>query len=180
MKDNYKKSTVYIGIPILCTIFIIVYGKQKNIINLLLDELILIFGYIASVYDIKFKKISNKLILIMLGTWGTLISLALFRDTQLIINIVKDALLGLVIGGGVFFLIYLISKKGLGGGDVKFIAATGLYVGFTEILSIILYGSTLAALTGLILIFSKKIGRKDTMPLVPFLYVGILIALFYG
>ena len=36
----------------------------------------------------------------------------------------------------------------------------------------------LAAVTGLILILLRKIGRKDTMPLAPFLFAGILITFF--
>jgi len=42
-----------------------------------------------------------------------------------------------------------------------------------------LYGTILAALTGLILILLKKLGRKDAMPLAPFIYAGILITVFY-
>ena len=59
----------------------------------------------------------------------------------------------------------------LGGGDVKFVAAAGLFLGFARIIPATLYGTILAALTGLALIALKKIGRKDKMPLAPFLYI---------
>jgi len=72
-------------------------------------------------------------------------------------------------------MMYAISRKGLGEGDVKFMAATGLFVTINKILGVMLYGSILAALTGGILILTKRIGRKDTMPLAPFLYIGIII-----
>ena len=48
----------------------------------------------------------------------------------------------------------------------------------SAVLPAILYGSILAALFSLILMAAKKLGRKDTIPLVPFLYLGILIVLF--
>ena len=75
-------------------------------------------------------------------------------------------------------LIYIISRNGLGGGDVKFMAVAGLYLGFSGTVPAILYGTLLAAFTGLVLIVLKKLGRKDTMPLVPFLFVGIMITIF--
>jgi len=57
-------------------------------------------------------------------------------------------------------------------------AAAGLYLGFSETVPAILYGTVLAALVGLVLILLKKIGRKDTMPLAPFLFAGIIITVF--
>jgi len=102
----------------------------------------------------------------------------MFIDTENGIRLLADSMYGLLIGGGIFLLVYLISRKGLGGGDVKFMAAAGLYLGFAETLPVILYGTVIAAFVGLVLIFIKKIGRKDTMPLVPFLFAGIIITVF--
>ncbi len=178
-KNKYKGLILFIGISIICIIFIVVYGKWGNIFDLLVAELILIFGYVASVYDIKLKTIPNELILTMFGTWTFIIVLYFLKNTEVAISIAKSSVSGFILGGGLSFLVYLISRKGLGGGDVKFIAATGLYLGITNILSAMLYGTILAAITGLILISLKRIGRKDTMPLVPFLYIGILITIFY-
>ncbi len=41
-----------------------------------------------------------------------------------------------------------------------------------------IYGSVLAAIAALILILTKKMTAKDAIPLVPFLYVGILLTEF--
>jgi prepilin signal peptidase PulO-like enzyme (type II secretory pathway) len=46
------------------------------------------------------------------------------------------------------------------------------------VLPVILYASILAALTGIALIITKRIKRKDAMPLAPFLYLGILAAVY--
>ena len=145
---------------------------------LLWNELIIIFGYIAAVFDIKTRRISNKLILTMLAVWVITLTPKLFLDTEAAVALLTDSALGLAISGGLFLLVYLISKKGLGGGDVKFMAAAGLYLGFSGSVPAILFGTVLAALTGISLILFKKIGRKDPIPLAPFLYTGILITLF--
>ena len=72
----------------------------------------------------------------------------------------------------------MVSRKGLGGGDVKLMAVSGLYLGAGSVLPAMLYGSVLAAVTAGVLIALKKIGRKDAIPLVPFLYAGMLITVF--
>ena len=178
-KDRYKSLLPYIGIPVIGTVFVLLYAGGEDLFVILLCELIIIFGYIASVLDVKTKKIPNSLVLVMLTAWTLVMIPKLFIHTDMAIVLLKDAALGFVVGGGLFLLVYLVSRKGLGGGDVKFMAASGLYVGFAGTLSAMLYGTILAALVGLVLLLIKKIGRKDMMPLAPFLYVGIVISLFY-
>lgn len=178
-KEALKTKLPYIGIPVIGLVFYFIYAKRTDAFIVLLCELIIVFGYIASVLDLTTKKIPNGLILIMLGAWVLAMFPKLFLDTDEAVALLKDSALGLVAGGGIFLLVYLISRKGLGGGDVKFMAASGLYLGFSGTFSAMLYGTVLAALTGLALILLKKIGRKDAMPLAPFLYVGMLIAIFY-
>lgn len=138
---------------------------------------LLVFALTAAVIDIKTQRIPNKLVLAMLGVWLLLFAYDLIISPNTALPSLADSLLGLVIGGGVFLSVYLISKKGLGGGDVKFMAAAGLYLGLGSILPAILYGTVLAALTGLVLILLKKITRKDKLPLAPFLLVGIAITM---
>ena len=140
----------------------------------------IIFGCVAAVFDVKTKKIPNNLILAMLSAWLLTITPVLIIDTGAAIRLIKDSALGFAIGGGLFLVVYVISRRGLGGGDVKFMAATGLYVGYGGTLQIVLFGTVLAALTGLALILLKKIGRKDAIPLAPFLFVGILSTVFPG
>jgi len=130
------------------------------------------------IIDVRTKQVPNILILIMITVWLLLIVPIMFFDPGYAVSILTESLLGLLTGGGMFLLVYIISKKGLGGGDVKFIAAAGLFLGFSEIIPVILYGTILAAITGVILILAKKIKRKDTMPLVPFLFAGIIITAF--
>lgn len=178
-KDKFKLILPYIGIPIIgITLLLMQMGRIDEFI-LLQCVLITVFGYVATVFDIKSKRIPNGLILMMLGAWVLVIMPKLFLDIDMAVLLLKDAAFGFVVGGGLFLFVYVISRKGLGGGDVKFMAAAGLYIGFAGVISAMLYGTVLAGLTGLLLLLLKKIGRKDTMPLAPFLYIGILITVFY-
>ena len=176
--SRYRLVLPYIGLPIIVAALLFVRLTRTEPFNLLLYELIIVFGYAAAILDLKTKRIPNSIVLAMFAAWVFTMTPMLFVDTGAAVALLKDSALGLAIGGGLFLLVYMISRKGLGGGDVKFMAVTGLYLGFGGILPVMFCGTVLAAITGLALIMLKKIGRKDAMPLAPFLYIGILITVF--
>ena len=80
--------------------------------------------------------------------------------------------------GILLLVVYLVSRKGLGGGDVKFMAVSGLYLGAADVLPALLYGAVLSALVGAVLVLLKKISMRDAIPLVPFLFAGMLFVMF--
>ena len=179
---NIKKEVwpylPYTGILPLIAMYLIFRGGFWLVT--LLHILIISFGYIAAYIDFRQKKIPNTLILVMLCTWGFIFTLLFFMMPDFTIDLLFDSMFGFVVGGGMFLIVYVVSKKGLGGGDVKFMAATGLYMGVFGIIPVILYGTILAALTALALMLFRRIGRKDTIPLAPFLYIGILLSIFFA
>jgi len=169
----------YAGIPVLGLLLLLWRGGTLAPFALLQYEILLVFGYAAAVCDIKTKKIPNLLVLVMLGAWllSMLPQFALHMDAAM--RVLLDAFLGFAVAGGLFMLVYLVSRKGLGGGDVKLMAVAGLYLGMNGVLPTMLYGSILAGLCGVVLILMKRIGRKDAIPLAPFLYIGMLITMFF-
>ena len=177
---SVRQFLPYAGIPVVCVAMLFRLTGGADVFAILKLELIVLLGYITATIDITTKRVPNGLVLVMLAAWVSIMAPKLFLDTETAIVLLKDSALGLSIGGGLFLLVYITSRKGLGGGDVKFMAAAGLYLGFGAVLSVILFGSILAALAGLMLLVIKKIGRKDKIPLVPFLYAGILITVFLG
>jgi Flp pilus assembly protein protease CpaA len=178
LKDNVKPFLPYVGLPVLCILLLVLQIGRLVVLEVLQGIVIVIFGYIAAVNDIKTKKIANKLVLAMLAGWGVILALQVFTQIDEAVRILVISALGFAVAGGLFLLVYVISRKGLGGGDVKFMAVAGLYLGVFGVIPAMLYGTVLAGLTGLVLILMKKITRKGTIPLAPFLYVGILITVF--
>jgi len=172
-----QKITLYCaGLMLIIPVWILLRADGSSILSVLNSVLLISLSYIAMIYDIKTKKIPNILVLIMAAGWLLLAAAVLITDTENGSKLLMDSMLGFLSGGGLFFMVYLVSRKGLGGGDVKFMAAAGLYLGFAGAIPAILYGTLAAALTGMILITLKKINRKDKIPLVPFLFIGIIIA----
>ena len=91
-----------------------------------------------------------------------------------------DSLFGFLLGGGLFYLLAILSRGGMGGGDIKFIAAAGALLGWQKVLLVIVAGAVLGSVIGLILMAARKKGRKSLIPFGPFLAVGTLIAIFWG
>jgi prepilin signal peptidase PulO-like enzyme (type II secretory pathway) len=179
VRSRYVKTGLpYLGIPLIIAALLVFRGEQPQQLILLQYIMIITFGYIAAVGDIKTKTISNFLVLSMLVSWVVITTPTLFFDPSTAIPVLIDSALGFAVTGVLFLIVYFVSRKGLGGGDVKFMSAAGLYLGLSNALTATLIGTIFAALTGLILIALKRINRKDSIPLVPFLYLGILIAVF--
>ena len=178
-KADWKALLPYVGIPAVGIALWLVRMGRAELLALLMDELLLVFGYVVAVQDIKEKRVPNKLIGAMLLGWVLIIFPQLLLQTTQTVRILIQSGIGFLLGGTLFLLVYFISRKGLGGGDVKFMAAAGLYLGFYRVLSAMLYGAVLLAVVGGVLILLKKIGRKDTLPFIPFLYIGMLPAVFF-
>ena len=88
------------------------------------------------------------------------------------------------LGGGIgfiiFFLIVIISRGGMGWGDVKLAALIGLATGFPLVFVALIMGAILGGLVAIALLASKKRGRKEAIPYGPFLSLAALITLLWG
>jgi len=91
-----------------------------------------------------------------------------------------SSLIGLVAGGGSFYLIAILSRGGMGGGDVKMMAMVGAFMGWKGVFLTTLLGSLTGSLVGIALMLFKGKGRKTKIPFGPFLAMGSLVTLFFG
>lgn len=92
----------------------------------------------------------------------------------------KNSLAGLLLGGGLFYLIAIVSRGGMGGGDIKMMAMVGAFMGWKAILLTTFIGSLSGSLVGIFLMVVKGKGRKSKIPFGPFLALGALATLFFG
>lgn len=178
MEGKQRKFIPYAGIVPLVAIMLCLRHDDLNAIALLEYAILLIFGYIAAWQDYKKRIVPNKLVLAMLSAWVLLRVPQLFWSTDRAVAEVVAALAGAILAGVLFLILYLVSRHGIGGGDVKFMTVAGLYLKLGSVLPAILWGAVLAAAAGMILILSKKMKRDDKIPLIPFLYVGIVCVVF--
>jgi leader peptidase (prepilin peptidase)/N-methyltransferase len=109
--------------------------------------------------------------------------LALLPQSRLTLMIepgIASAALGGAIGFAIFFLIAIVSRGGMGWGDVKLVALIGLATGFPLVFLAIIMGAILGGIVAVALVIAKKRKRRQTIPFGPFLTVAAMITLLWG
>ena len=133
-------------------------------------------GLVAlTLYDFKWLLLPNKILFPMTG-------LAVVQRVYEAVFIVessepiKEMLLGCLVGGGVFYLLYQVSNgRWIGGGDVKLGFYMGILLSPAKVGIAILVGFYSASFVLIPLLLLKKVGRKSKIPFGPFLIVGLFI-----
>jgi len=141
------------------------------------NVLLLVFSYIAAINDFRYKTVSMKLIIVMLGGWVLLSCYNIVFTEASITTIFLNGFIGLILGGIFLLPIYFFNKKGVGEGDIIFLATVGLYIGGSLILAAIMFSLIIALITVIILLIAKRKTRKDSIPFIPFVFIGTLAVL---
>jgi prepilin signal peptidase PulO-like enzyme (type II secretory pathway) len=94
---------------------------------------------------------------------------------------IRDAVLAAILGGALFLVLALVTRGGIGLGDVKLAmligAALGLPVGYQALL----YGVVAAAVVAVVLLLVGVVTRKQAIPYAPFLSLAaIAVTLMQG
>jgi len=105
---------------------------------------------------------------------GLLVNLATGRISWV------DSGIGILLGGGLFLVIILASRGGMGGGDLKLGAMLGAFLGWKALLFALFVAIVLGGAIGAVLLATGRRGRKDPIPFGPFLAAGGAMALFWG
>jgi len=92
----------------------------------------------------------------------------------------KSHLIGIVVAAGPLLLIAFFIEGAFGFGDVKLMAAAGLFLGWQNCLVALFIGVVIGGVYGVILLATKKKGRKDHFAFGPSLCIGIAAAMFFG
>lgn len=136
---------------------------------------------VIMVIDWEKGLILNKIVLPALGA-ALLISIIfsiLLPDVE-IVPFIGRAAAGGGIGLVLFFFIVVVSRGGMGWGDVKLAALIGLITGFPLVFIALLIGVILGGAAAVLLLAFKIKRRKETIPFGPFLVIATIVTLFWG
>ncbi len=134
----------------------------------------------AAIIDYYTKKIPNYIpvVFLLVGIIILLFEFIFLREKFLIL--LMGSLLGLVGGFLILLLMSLITKGGIGMGDVKLISTMGFVSGIAAIFYSFFYATVLCLLVTLILLITKTKKLKDELPFGPFLFFGYILAIILG
>lgn len=146
-------------------------------------EGLIYFVFISALIVITFIDIDHKIIPDVITLPGILIGLA----ASFVLPTVdfKDAIVGLLVGGGSLWLVawvyYVLTRKdGMGGGDIKLLAMMGTIIGLKGVIFTIFMSSAVGTLVGITLMIIKGKNMKFAVPFGPFLSIGAITYIFFG
>lgn len=98
---------------------------------------------------------------------------------------VLESFTGLFLGGGILYAVAaayqaISHKDGLGGGDIKFLAMVGAFLGPKGAIATLVLSSTLGSILGIFLIVLRGKSRSSAVQFGPFLAAGAAVAFFFG
>ncbi len=169
-------SLVYPAVELLTGVLFLLLFVLYGLSFLSLGFALYIPCIVASAFiDAKTKEIPNSLIVAML-VFGVIHAVLNFNGPVLW----WERLIGIAAGGLPLLVAYIVSRGGMGGADIKLMAAAGLFLGWKLVLVALVTGIVAGAIGVLILAAMKKAGRKTAVPFAPYLAIGIIVSIFAG
>lgn len=159
-------------------IYFILYYRFNNPLDFIFFSIVSSILLIISFIDFNHMLIPDILIILILIFWLIYIILNYLvynLDLRLI-----NSLISSIIPGLLFLFIMVVSKGGIGGGDVILISTLGLILNLELILLNIILSFILGSLVSIFLLLFKIKSRKDPIPFGPFIILSFFIVLFYG
>ena len=178
-KPNYLlmfiMSAIYISL-------IYIMGIQKTFIeNLDLIKYCILAPMLISVFVIDYKHqiVPNRLNLTIFEVGIIFTFIYALSNVAISMNMI----LGMIVGGGLFLIITLIGgvlygKETMGFGDVKLVAALGLFFGLSNIIVITLVSFLIGAVLSIILLLIKIKKTNEYIPFGPFIAISAFVSMY--
>lgn len=148
-----------------------VYGNNIMTVIFCLTASVLI---VISMIDLDTQTIPDRMHVII----GSIafINILIQRD----ISVLASAGMGFIVGGGFFLLLAIITKGGMGGGDIKLMAVLGLLFGLKGIILLIFLAFVIGAVVSVSMLVAKLKQRKEFIPFGPFIAISGLFVMLWG
>ncbi|MFS0822531.1 prepilin peptidase [Bacillus sp. 1P02SD] len=163
-------ASIELATAILFTISPMLVGWSKELIIAwtLISLLVIIF-----VSDLTYMLIPDRILLFFAP-------LLFFERIFVPLDPWWDMLVGSIVGFLLLYLIAIVSKGGMGGGDIKLYAVLGIALGWKLVLLSFFLATLIGTVLGLIGIAIGKVKKGKPMPFGPSIVIGTLIAYFFG
>jgi leader peptidase (prepilin peptidase)/N-methyltransferase len=181
-----KISIRYPLVELLTAVVCLILYKQFG----LSFEFFISFFFTALLIVISFIDLDHQIVPDILSIGGLIAGLffAIFRPVfkQLYPKFnILDSLYGVLLGGGVLFLIalgykFITKREGMGGGDIKLLAMIGSFAGIKGVIFSLMAGSIFGTIVGIPLMVAQGTDTKYAIPFGPFLSLGALLYIFKG
>lgn len=154
-------------------LFMLSYWKMDFNFELIIALLLISLLMIVLVTDMIYLVIPDQILLFFLFLMSVI---SIFNPLFLW----KDGLIGAIVGFCLIALIIVLSKGGMGGGDMKLFGVLGFVLGWEKALLTLFLASCSGAVIGGILLGVKRMKRNQPISFGPFIVLATLMSYFYG
>lgn len=176
-KCRYCRAFISLRYPLIelltGTVFILLYLRLGMTVTLVKYAFFSAFLIVVGMIDLEHYIIPDRLV--VAGLAGGILLDVLSKDVG-----IRSAVLGAAVAAGFLLLVALLSRGGMGGGDIKLASVTGLFLGWPSGPLGIFLGSCLAGITGVFLLVLRLKRGKDPIPFGPFIALGSFLSLLWG
>ena len=165
---------VLLDLPFVLGITVLLLWVGMDAAYILRVSILSSFLPLVAVIDHREMIIPNRILLWMLTYWGLAMALQIWQMGYPDPNVLLDFILGGLIGASPL-LVRLVSKGGIGMGDIKLFAIVGLYVGKQDILRAMFLSLVIALFVLLGRKLRKKLEKKQEVSFGPFVAAGTML-----
>ena len=165
---------VLLDLPFVLGITVLLLWAGMDAAYILRVSILSSFLPLVAVIDHREMIIPNRILLWMLTYWGLAMALQIWQMGYPDPNVLLDFILGGLIGASPL-LVRLVSKGGIGMGDIKLFAIVGLYVGKQDILRAMFLSLVIALFVLLGRKLRKKLEKKQEVSFGPFVAAGTML-----
>jgi leader peptidase (prepilin peptidase)/N-methyltransferase len=150
--------------------FVVFGWTWETVVSMLLMSLLAIIF----VSDLRYMLIPDKVLLFFFPLF------LLLRVTVAPLEPIWDTFVGAVLGFMLLLAIAVVSRGGMGGGDIKLFAVLGLVLGWQDVLLAFFFSCFYGAIIGGIGLLIGKVERRKPIPFGPFIVLGTITTYFIG
>lgn len=174
LKTKKISCTVFLAVYIAISLLIVfTYFYKENLFFSSLKYLIFEYAlFLTAAIDFKQKKIPNSLILFIMAERIIFFIPEFIIYPDEIISLLISSFTGMFVCGMIMLICRVISRKGIGAGDVKLFAAAGFMTNLYGAVNILFYSLFIASLVSIFLLLFKRAKANSTVPMAPFIFFG--------
>lgn len=177
---NTKKQITYliiVGVLDCCAVLMLCLFYKKTTLFIIKHIIMLSLMCPICWIDKKEHRIPNHLILIGLAMRAAiLIAEAVISFGELKKILISDLITAAVVVGFTLLFI-LISRGGIGAGDLKLFLVMALLLGSPGVFYALFLSLFVSFIVAIFLLITKKKGRKDSIPFAPMIFCGTVLSM---
>jgi len=155
--------------------FLLVYLQYGWTWETLFGLLFVSLLIIITVSDLAYQLIPNKVLLPFMLLFLVLRFFYPYGETSY-----WEHLIGMASGFLFFLILAVISRGGVGGGDIKLFAVIGLFLPPVLLVLTIFFSSAFGALFGVVQLIRRRASRGSMIAFGPFIALGAVVSYLYG